>query len=179
MSQRSLQLPAVTSVHVGVAKQASTPSRFATSFVVSESYPVTWFAVSWVGAHFVPAGRVGSLDVHRLRWVVSLVISDERATGLYLCELVLLRVGRSCPGAVVLVVGPTARRDAGRHQSEGNCEPFHASSFRPRPQSLVGDVLPRSVISSTKTRSSVPVSRSRVDCDTSAGCGTCFVCASI
>ena len=41
MSQRSPQLPAVTSVQVGVAKQGSTPSRFATSLVVSESYPVT------------------------------------------------------------------------------------------------------------------------------------------
>ena len=57
MSQRSPQLPAVTSVHVGVAKHASTPSPSATSLVVSLSNPVTWLALSWVSAHFVSAGR--------------------------------------------------------------------------------------------------------------------------
>ena len=58
MSQRSLQPPAVTSVHVGVTKQGSTPRSLATSFVVSLSKPVSSVAVSCVGRHFVLAGRV-------------------------------------------------------------------------------------------------------------------------
>ena len=58
MSQRSPQLPAVTSVHVGSTKQASTPSFFAISFGTSLSYPVTSAAVSWLSGA-LRAGRGG------------------------------------------------------------------------------------------------------------------------
>ena len=58
MSQRSPQLPEVTSVHGGETKQASTSSSRATSFVTSMSYPVTSAAVSSLSSQRVSAGRV-------------------------------------------------------------------------------------------------------------------------
>src|SRR3954452_7561063 len=63
-SQRSPQLPAVTSVHDGLTKHGSTPSAFATSLPLSASYPAISGAVSWLDAHFVDADRFAPLTAN-------------------------------------------------------------------------------------------------------------------
>src|SRR3954453_10484525 len=63
-SQRSPQLPAVTSVHDGATKQGSTPSPLAMSLPLSASYPVISGAVIWFEAHFVDAGRLAPFTVN-------------------------------------------------------------------------------------------------------------------
>src|SRR3954454_10409294 len=63
-SQRSPQLPAVTSVHDGVTKHASTPSAFATSLPESASYPAISGPVIWLAAHLVEAARLAPLTAN-------------------------------------------------------------------------------------------------------------------